>query len=121
MIGSIREALWQVLRIYDVGDKLLNGIKSIYVKSLACVRVKGCESECFRIHNGVRQVCIMSPWLLNVYIDTMIEFKVGIGKRGVCFQEEGRECSLPSLLYADDLAFGGDSEEDLRAGKSSDT
>ena len=27
-----REALWQVLRMYDVGGKLLNGIKSMYVK-----------------------------------------------------------------------------------------
>ena len=35
-----REALWQVLRMYDVGGKLLNGIKSMYVNSLACVRVK---------------------------------------------------------------------------------
>ena len=24
-----REALWQVLRMYDVGAKLLNGIKSV--------------------------------------------------------------------------------------------
>ena len=35
-----REALWQALRRYDVGAKLLRGIKSIYVDSLACVRVK---------------------------------------------------------------------------------
>ena len=35
-----REALWQALRIYDVGDKLLNDSKSRYVHSLACVRVK---------------------------------------------------------------------------------
>ena len=35
-----REALWQVLRMYDVGVKLLRGIKSVYVKILACVRVK---------------------------------------------------------------------------------
>ena len=27
------EALWQVLRMYDVGGKLLNGIKSIYFDS----------------------------------------------------------------------------------------
>ena len=44
-----REALWQVLRMYNVGDKLLNGIKIMYVNVLACVRVKGGESECFRI------------------------------------------------------------------------
>ena len=33
-----REALWQVLRMYDVGSNLLNGFKSMYVNSLACVR-----------------------------------------------------------------------------------
>ena len=35
-----REALWQVLRMYDVGSKLLKGIKRMYVNSLACVRVR---------------------------------------------------------------------------------
>ena len=35
-----REALWWVLRMYDVRGKLLNGINSIYVNSLACGRVK---------------------------------------------------------------------------------
>ena len=35
-----REALLQVLRMYDVGGKLLN-IKSMYVSSLACIREKG--------------------------------------------------------------------------------
>ena len=42
-----REDLWQVLKIYDVGGKLLSGIKSMYVNSLACVKVKGGERECF--------------------------------------------------------------------------
>ena len=49
------EALWQFLSMYDVGNKLLNGIKIIYVDSLACGRVKRDESECFRIDSGVRQ------------------------------------------------------------------
>ena len=31
----------------DVGGKLLNGIRSMYVNSLACIRVKGGESQCF--------------------------------------------------------------------------
>ena len=38
-----REALWKVLRMYGVGGKLLDGIKSMYVNNLACVRVKGGE------------------------------------------------------------------------------
>ena len=40
--------------MYDVGGKLMNGIKSMYVHSLACVKVKGGESECFRINSGMR-------------------------------------------------------------------
>ena len=36
-----REALWQILRMCDVGGKLLIGIKNMYVNSLACVWVKG--------------------------------------------------------------------------------
>ena len=35
-----REALWEVLKMYDVGFKLLSGVKSMYVHSSACVRVK---------------------------------------------------------------------------------
>ena len=48
-----REALWEVLRMYDVGGKPLNEIKSMYVCSLACVRVKGGESKYFMINSGV--------------------------------------------------------------------
>ena len=44
-----REAMWQVLTMCDVSDKLLSGIKNMYVTNLACIRVKGDESERFRI------------------------------------------------------------------------
>ena len=94
--------------MYDVDGKLLNGIKSIYVNSLACVRLKGDESVCFRIDSGARQGCIMSPWLFNVYMDAVM-------KKGVRFQEDKREWRLPSLFYADDLVLCSESEEDLRA------
>ena len=80
------EALLQLLRMYDVGRKLLNGIKSIYVNSQSCVIVKGGGSECFRINSGV-------------YMDTVMkEVKMGMGRSGVRFQEEGREWRLPDLL-----------------------
>ena len=35
-----RKALWHVLRMYDMGGKLLSGIKTKYVDCLAYVRVK---------------------------------------------------------------------------------
>ena len=87
-----RKALWQVLRIYDVSAKLLSGIKSIYVDSLVCVRVKGDESEWLKIDSGVRQGCIMFSWLFNVYIDAVMKrVKMGMGRKELTFLEEGRE------------------------------
>ena len=41
--------------MYDVGFKLLDGIKSMYVDSLTCVRVKVGMRKRFRIDSGVRQ------------------------------------------------------------------
>ena len=38
---------------------------------------------------------------------------MGIRRRGVGFLEEGREYRLPGLLYANDLALCGESDEDL--------
>ena len=76
---------------YNVGDKLMNSIKSMYVNSLVCVKLKGGESEAFRIDGCVRQRYIMSPWLFNVYMDAVMkEVKMGLRKRLVGFQEEGR-------------------------------
>ena len=36
-----KEAMWQVLRMYEVEGKLVGGIKCIYVDSLACVKMNG--------------------------------------------------------------------------------
>ena len=82
-----REALWQVLRMYDLEGKLLGGIKKMYVDSLACVRVKKGDSEWFTINSGVRKGSIMSFWLFSVYVDAVMK-EVMMGMR---FLEEGRE------------------------------
>ena len=101
--------------MYDVGDKLLGGIKSMYVDSLSCYRVKGGESERFRIDSGVRQDCIIPPWLFIVnMVAVMKEVKMSMGKRGVRFMRRGENGDYLALLYADDLVMCGESEENLR-------
>ena len=58
----------------------------------ACIRVKGGESERFRIDSGARQGCIISPWLFTVYVDGgMKEGNMGMGRRGVSFLEDGSD------------------------------
>ena len=57
-----------------MGGKLLGD-------SLACVRAKGGESKWFRIDSGVRQGCIMSPWLSKIYMDAVMkEVKIRTGR-----------------------------------------
>ena len=43
----------------------------------------------------------------------MNDVKMGMGKRGVNFLEDGREWRLPGLLHVDDLVLCGESEEDM--------
>ena len=61
----------------------------------------------------MRQGCIFSHWLFNVYMDGMMN-EVGMGRRGVSFLEDGGEWRLPGLLNADDLVLcdGGGPEDD---------
>ena len=70
-----RDALWNVLRSYGIGGRLLQGVKNLYVGSKACVRVENEVSERFPVREGLRQGCVMLPWLFNLYID-------GVVKRG---------------------------------------
>ena len=44
----------------------------------------------------------------------MKEVKMGMGKRGVIFLEDGRDWRLSGLLYPDDLVLCGETKEDLR-------
>ena len=47
----------------------------------------------------------MFPWIFNVYMDAVMkEVKMRKWRKGVIFQEEGKEWRLPELLYADDFS-----------------
>ena len=44
----------------------------MYVGSKACARVGNEVSEWFPVRVGLRQGCVMSPWLFNLYIDGVV-------------------------------------------------
>ena len=98
--------------MYDGDGKLLSGIKKMYVDSLAHVKVKGGESERLMIDRGVRQGCILFPWLFNVYMDAVTkEGKMVMGRREVRFEEGGESGDY----LADDLELCVKLEKELRA------
>ena len=67
-----RDAMWNVLRLHGIGGRLLRGVRSFYVGSKACVRVGNEVSEWFSVRVGLRQGCVMLPWVFNLYIDGVV-------------------------------------------------
>ncbi len=91
-------ALWDVFKIYGVGGKLHIAIKSSYEKASTCVKSSGETSEHFEIKVGLRQGCVMSPWLFNIYMDgVMREMN---GKVGEVLEEEYQELPPPISLFS---------------------
>lgn len=70
----------------------MEGIGSFYKSSSGSVCVNGKPSGNFGVGIGVRQWCVMSLWLLNVYVDVcMREMKVRVAEFGPMLKVRGLE------------------------------
>ncbi len=75
------------------------------------VRVNGELKESFNVEVGVRQGCVMSPWLFNIYMDGCIrEMKVRVQDLGARLNVRGVEQPVVMGLYADDTVLLARSE-----------
>ena len=88
-------------------------MQSFYVDSRVCVRVGNDVSEWFPVNVGLRQGCVMSPWLFNVYMDGLVrEVNVRVlGKGFELLSANGGRFEINQLSFADDTALVADSEE----------
>ncbi len=60
---------------------------------------------------GVRQGCVMSPWLYSIYIDGCIrDMKVGVWDLGARLNVRGVDQPVVMGLYADDTVLLAESE-----------
>ncbi len=81
---------------------MLGGIKLYYENTSASEQVNREFSETFSVEVGVRQGCVMSPWLFNIYMDGCIrEVEVGVQDLGSRFNVRGIEQPVVAGLYAD--------------------
>ena len=100
--------------VYGEGGELLRAIKSSK-EDRACVRVGMDVSEWFLVKVGLRQGCLMSPWLFNVYMDGVVrEVNTRVLGKGLELTSvnHGR-FEINQLLFADDTALVADSEHKL--------
>ena len=61
--------MWQMLRVYGVGGKLLKAVLSLYVDSWELVRVIMDVIDWFPVNVGLILDCVISSWLFYVYMD----------------------------------------------------
>ncbi len=93
----------------------MEGIKAFYREANACVKADGELSDSFAVGVGVRQGCVMSPWLFNIFMDgCMREVKAKVGKLGAGLKMNGMGWSVTACLFADDTALLAESERELQ-------
>ena len=84
---------------YNIGANLITIIKSLYEKATSAVLYNGNTGDWFRTTVGVRQGCLLSPTLFNIFLEKImtdaLENHEGTVKIG------GR--IITNLRFADDI------------------
>ena len=61
--------LWKILKEMGIPDHLTYLLRNLYAGQEATVRTGHGTTDCFQIGKGVRQGCILSPCLFNLYAE----------------------------------------------------
>jgi len=104
-----RQKLWQRLTDIGMGGKLLMSIKSLYSSISSCIRVNSLHTDWFEAKCGLRQGCILSPLLFNLYLNDLAVYLKSTGIGIVCGAD-----TICMLMYADDLVILASTEQELQ-------
>ncbi|VDO90304.1 unnamed protein product [Schistosoma margrebowiei] len=97
-----RTTLWKLLRHYGVPQKIVNIIQNSY-DGLNCKIVHGGQlTDSFEIKTGVRQGCLLSPFLFLLMIDWIMKTSTSEGKHEIQWTSG---MQLDGLDFANDLAL----------------
>ncbi|VDP55070.1 unnamed protein product [Schistosoma margrebowiei] len=97
-----RTTLWKLPRHYGVPQNIVNIIQSSY-DGLHCKIVHGGQlTKSFEVKTGVRQGCLLSPFLFLLVIDWIMKTSTSEGKHGIHWKSR---MQLDDLDFADDLAL----------------
>ena len=104
-----RDLLFKKLQRHGVNGRFFNIIKSIYTNDQACVKTGSQCTKPFDINQGVRQGCVLSPLLFNIFLADLakdldeMDDKIEIGAH-----------SLNSIFWADDILMFAKDKDTLQ-------
>ena len=87
-------------------------LRNLYAGQEATVRTGRGTKDWFQIGKGVRQACILSPYLFNLYAE-YIRRNTGLEEAQAGIKIAGR--NINNLRYADDTTLMAKSEEELKS------
>ena len=104
--------LWKILKERGIPDHLTCLLRNLYAGQEATVRTRHGTTDWFQIAKEVRQGCILSPCLFNLYAEYIMR-NVGLEEVQAGFKIARRNINL--LIYADDTIIMTESEEELKS------
>ena len=104
--------LWKILKEMGIPDHLTCLLRNLYGGQEATVRTGHGTTDWFPIGKGVRQGCILSPCLFNLYAEYIMR-NAGLEEAQAGIKIAGR--SINHLRYADDTTLMAESEEELKS------
>ena len=100
--------LWKILKEMGIPDHLTCPLRNLYAGQEATVRTGHGALDWLQIGKGVRQGCILSPCLFNLYAEYIMR-NSGLEEAQAGIQIAGR--NINNLIYADDTTLMAESEE----------
>ena len=105
------EKLWKAFKEMEMPTHLIVLIKNLYSNQQETVKTEHRKTNWFNIDKGVRQECILSPFLFNFYAEYIMR-KAGMNEITAGIKIGGR--TIKSLRYADDTTLLADTVCDLK-------
>ena len=104
--------LWKILKEMGMPDHLPCLLRNLYVGQEATVKTGLLTMGWFKIGKGVRQGCILSPCLFNLYVEYIL-CNVGLDDSQAGIKIAGR--NINNHRYADNTTLMAESEEELKS------
>ena len=99
---------WKILKEMGIPDHMTCLLRNLYADQEATVRTGYGTTDWFQIGKGVRQGCILSPCLFNLYSEYIMR-NTGLDEAQAGIKTAGR--NINNLRYADDTTLMAEREE----------
>ena len=103
---------WKILQEMGIPDHLTCLLRNLYAGQKPTVTTGHGTTDWFQIGKGVRQGCIFSPYLFNLYAEYIMR-NAGLDEAQAGIKISRR--NINNLRYADDTTLTAESEEELKS------